>query len=213
MAKKNGNSRNVLDRIFPIEYDFYQMLVEQSEQITKGVKDFQKWLENGHLSEVDDLVQMEESLDNTRYELQHNLHEAFSTPFDREELYSLSRQMDNIINYSVLTAKQMRAYGVPPDVHSKEMTKHLVLGMEHMSVAIRLLQEGDAAEADAKVVDMRNSQRAIENLYIKAMEETFAHPDVHYVLKHSEVYRSLMETGNNLRICIDMFHRVLVGIM
>lgn len=213
MPNKNGNGRKVLDRLFPVEYDFYQMLVEQSEQITKGVKDFQRWTENGHLSDVDDLVRMEENLDNMRYELQHKLHEAFSTPFDREELYSLSRQMDNIINYSVLTAKQMRAYGVPPDAHSKEMTKQLVLGMEHMSQAMRLLQEGEAASADAKVADMRNCQRAIEDLYIKAMGEMFTHQDVFYVLKHSEIYRNLMETGNNLRICTDMFHRVLVGLM
>lgn len=212
MPNKNGNGKKMLDRIFPTEYDFYQMLVDQTEQTYRGVAEFQKWLENGHMSEVQSLVLMEEQLDDLRYELQHKLHEAFSTPFDREEIYSISRQMDYIMNHAVLTAKQMRAYGVPPDQASKEMTKQLVLGMGHMAAAMKFLQENDK-KADDLVADMRVCQRQIEDLYIEAMGDLFHQNDLIFVMKRAEIYHNLMETGHNLRTCIDLFHRILVGIL
>ncbi|OPY34648.1 MAG: hypothetical protein A4E32_00122 [Methanomassiliicoccales archaeon PtaU1.Bin124] len=212
MPNRNGEGKKVLDRLFPMEYDFYQLLVDQTERTYEGVKEFQRWLENGHLSDVDHLIAIEERLDDLRYDLQHKLHEAFSTPFDREEIYSLSRQMDNILNFAVLTAKQMRAYGVPPDQASKDITSQLTQGMGHMAMAMRYLQKGDP-RADMLIVEMRNCQRAIEDQYIRSMEQLFSNPDTLYIIKHAEIYQNLMATGNNLRICIDMFHRILVGIM
>ena len=48
----------------------------------------------------DEVRRIERDLDHMRYDLEEQLLDAFSTPFDREDLYSLSRQMDYILNFA-----------------------------------------------------------------------------------------------------------------
>ncbi|HSV42252.1 MAG TPA: DUF47 family protein [Methanomassiliicoccales archaeon] len=210
--KNNGSAKKMIDRIFPPEYDFYEMLVNQTELTWKGIGSFQSWLKDGVLADVSGLVRIEEDLDQKRYELEHRLHDAFITPLDREEIYSLARQMDYIMNYSVLTAKKMSAYDVLPDPYIRAMADLLVKAMSDMTDAMRYLQMGDD-KADDMIVQMRAHQRALEDLYIIATAELFHEKDVTYVMKRLEIYQNLEIAGDHLRSCIDWFHRILVSVL
>ena len=98
--RERHGRRGILDRIFPLEHDFLKMLVDQAEQTRSGVEAFVAWLETGCAGPPDEVRRIERDLDQMRYELEEQLIDAFSTPFDREDLYSLSRQMDYILNFS-----------------------------------------------------------------------------------------------------------------
>ena len=103
-SKERHGRRGILDRIFPLEHDFLRMLVIQAEQTQAGVEALVTWLDTGCTGPPDEVRRIEREQDRMRYELEEALIDAFSTPFDREDLYSLSRQMDYILNFAAETA-------------------------------------------------------------------------------------------------------------
>ncbi len=123
--------RRLIRRIFPEGPDFYLMLIEITDQSRESVEEFQSWLEKGHLADINHLEELDERMDVTRYKMEHELHDAFATPIDREEIYILSRQVDYLVNYCVMMARQMQAYDVPPNESIKFMAENLVEAMNH----------------------------------------------------------------------------------
>ena len=47
--------------------------------------------------------------------MEDNLIEAFATPFDRQDIYSLSVEMDRIVEYAKSTLTEMEAFEVVED--------------------------------------------------------------------------------------------------
>ncbi len=99
--------KNLFSAIFPREYDFESMLSLQSELTVSGVKAFVVWLETRPLSDPHELQRIETEVDIMRKDLEEKLIKSFSTPFDRQDIFSISRQMDYILNFSNETVKEM----------------------------------------------------------------------------------------------------------
>jgi uncharacterized protein Yka (UPF0111/DUF47 family) len=208
--REDVRERGLLRRIFPEGLDFYVMLIEITDQSREGVEEFLIWLDKGHLADIDHLEELDERMDETRYRMEHELHEAFATPIDREEIYIFSRQVDYLVNNCVMMARQMQAYDVPPDAHMKVMAENLVEAMKLVSESLRLLK-GKDGKADDLIKGMRKCQHRIEHIYIQAMAELFKTEEPMRIFRQGEVYASMMENGKNLRNCIDTLHRILVA--
>ncbi|HEY8805450.1 MAG TPA: DUF47 family protein, partial [Clostridium sp.] len=82
------DKRNILDRFFPIKYDFYEMLNKQAELNMLGIDMLHKWLSNRSNEEKEKLISYVKDSDEVRFNMERNLVEAFITPFDREDIYS-----------------------------------------------------------------------------------------------------------------------------
>src|SRR5512139_428560 len=121
MRKEDGG-RGLFAYIFPREYNFYAMLGEQADRTVAGVRSFANWLEVLPLVNPVHLEEIEVEVDHMRHAMEEKLISSFSTPFDRQDIYSISRQMDYILNFSLETAKEMYAFGVRPDPYILAMT-------------------------------------------------------------------------------------------
>ncbi|MBZ5543945.1 MAG: DUF47 family protein, partial [Acidobacteriia bacterium] len=53
--------------------------------------------------------------------LVEELHQTFVTPMDREDIYALSRAIDDIMDYANSTVDEMKIYEVSPEEHLREM--------------------------------------------------------------------------------------------
>src|SRR5690606_4616320 len=106
---RNKGKKGVFEFIFPIEHDFEAMLVEQAEKTLECVYSLVQWLKKTPTDDPQQLMQLEMQLDAMRYDMEDKLMASFSTPFDRQDIYSLSRQMDYIVNYSYETAREIYA--------------------------------------------------------------------------------------------------------
>ncbi|HNS82307.1 MAG TPA: DUF47 family protein, partial [Methanolinea sp.] len=95
---RNKGKKGVFEFIFPIEHDFEAMLVEQAEKTLECVYSLVQWLKKTPTDDPQQLMQLEMQLDAMRYDMEDKLMASFSTPFDRQDIYSLSRQMDYIVN-------------------------------------------------------------------------------------------------------------------
>jgi hypothetical protein len=203
--------RGLFDVIFPREYDFEGMLAHQAERTLAGVRIFAAWLDKTPLIEPVILGQVETEVDELRYHLEEKLLEAFSTPFDRQDIYSLSRQMDYILNFSRETATEMYAFGVEPDDHIREMVRGLLYGTEQVSAAVRVMSN-DQKQVEQAIREARKAMRAIEADYIAGMQDLFSTRDPMTALRKREIYHHLRDAGRALRATVDILHKAVVGI-
>lgn len=206
---RNGRT-GLLDSIFPRKYDFLGMLLSQAELTEAGVRALNAWLIQGDISRPPtEVEEIEQRADEDRRRMESLLLEAFSTPFDRQDIYSFSRQMDNILNFCLSTAIEMQAFGVGPDRSILAMTAALQQGTEMIREAVMIMSK-DPAQAQRMIREMRQKESTIEKVYVTDLAVLFANSDPMEAMKRREVYHHLKDAGRALSINIDILHRIIV---
>ena len=188
------------------------MLSEQAAQTLVGVENLVEWLNTPEPSEPESLARLEQEVDEKRHEFEDLLTNAFSTPFDRQDMYSLSRRIDYILNYSHETAAEMFAFQVSPDRSIHEMARALLKGTGHLAEGVKVMQS-DHRQA---TVEIRESRRAIEKIeaqYISGMAELLNSDDPMRAMRKREIYHHLRDGGRALRNSIDILHKIVVGLI
>lgn len=211
MDEGGGNRRGRgLGSIFPPKYDFHGMLLAQADKTSDGVRALADWLKLNDLDmPPDELARIEQEADDMRHDMERLLLEAFSTPFDRQDIYSISRQMDYILNYCLSTAIEMRAFGVHPDEATISMAVNLQQGTTKVKEAIAIMAR-HPAQADVMIREMRRWEREIEVLYVASLSAVFESESPIEAMKKREVYHHLKDAGRTLSITIDILHRIIV---
>jgi uncharacterized protein Yka (UPF0111/DUF47 family) len=187
------------------------MLIDQAEQTRAGVEAFVAWLDADCVGPPDEVLRIEQDLDRMRYELEETLIDAFSTPFDREELYSLSRQMDYILNFAAETAREMHAIGVTPDSAIMEMGKILLQGTTAMVEGVAVMTTDEPCVRES-IREGRVSLHRIDDAYIDGLTEIYRGTDAMEALRRREIYHHLRDGGRALRGTLDVLHRAVVGL-
>jgi len=203
--------KNPFFEIFPREYDFESMLSHQSEMTVSGVKAFIVWLETRPLSDPHELQRIETEVDIMRKDLEEKLIKSFSTPFDRQDIFSISRQMDYILNFSNETVKEMYAFGVQPDPSILAMARYLLSGTECISRGIRDITS-DKTAVEAEIRHARDAYHRIEEVYIAGMTELLKTTDAMNALRTREIYHHLRDAGRAMRDTLDILHNAVIDL-
>ncbi len=198
-----------MDRLFPAKYDFIGMLEAQAEETVKGVSAFVSWLDEGGNQSIDDLSAIEKKADEMRHTMEGLLQEAFETPFDRQDIYGISRQMDQVLNFSYSTAREMVAFGILPDPDILQMSRSLLEGTRMLVDGIHMMR-GKGEGAQALIRRIRVQTHEIEDVYIQSMAEVYKSQDAIIIVKKREIYHHLRDAGRNLNATVDVLHRIIV---
>ncbi|MCU0631740.1 MAG: DUF47 family protein [Methanolinea sp.] len=209
--RKGYRKRGLFQSIFPVEHDFEAMLASQAEKTLECVYTLAQWLGKIPLEEPQLLQQMEAGVDTMRYNMEERLLESFSTPFDRQDIYSLSRQMDYIVNYSYEIAREMYAFGVLPDDAIRSMADALLQGTRCTAAGVRAMST-DRKKVEDLIRSARRSMHIIDDLYIQSMADLFRTDNAMEAMRKREVYHHLRDAGRALRATVDILHHAVVGL-
>ena len=198
-----------IDRLFPVKYNFYKMLSDQARMNLLGVDALHKWLTGAADADEKKLIQSVKDADEIRMDLEKNLIQAFSTPFDRGDIYSISVGMDKVIEYAQSTLLSMEAYDVPANNVITRMVENLTKGVAIFAEAIDLLEKAPL-DAQMKIAGIRETHSVIEQLYRDGMADAFKSNDPIDVSKHREVYHHIKDASANQEDAVDILHRIVV---
>lgn len=136
--------------------------------------------------------------DETRRILIDELMRTYSTPFDREDIFALSRTIDDIIDAADEAAREILTFKIrPPEI--AEMTDVLLDGARHIRLAVGELLDHPAVAVEHAVRAKRCENR-IDDLYHAAVDDLFDGPELtSELLKAREIYRHLKNSAD----CID----------
>jgi uncharacterized protein Yka (UPF0111/DUF47 family) len=210
-TKKPEEGGGMFASLFPREHDFHAMLKAQADRTVAGVRLFANWLETSPLVNPVQLEEIENEVDHMRHAMEEKLINSFSTPFDRQDIYSISRQMDYILNFSKETAKEMHAFGVPPDPYIHAMTRFLLSGTECIARGVHAL-DGDKARVEEEIRHARDAYNALEDRYILGMAVLLKTSDAMQAIRTREIYHHLRDAGRAMRNTLDILHNAVIDL-
>jgi uncharacterized protein len=207
---RKGRIHSFANLLFPTKYDFYGMLSKQAVQTEVGVRALINWLDSGGNDDPVNVAGEKGKGDQIRLEMESELQRAFSTPFDRQDIYEVSRRMDHILNFSVSTAYEMKAFDVEADQAILIMAGSLLKGAGLIVDCVNTLKE-NPEEAGNLIPKMREEERLIEKTYIQNMAGVFASDEPIIAMKKREIYHHLRDAGRHMSITVDVLHRIIVA--
>src|SRR3970040_1287139 len=114
-------------RLFKRKENVFQKLIEQQASITyESLRLLVKYLETGDSDVAEQLSIMEKEADEVRRILIDELNRTFVTPFDREDIFSLSRSIDDVVDYADSTVMEMVILNVKSTPSSMERDREKI---------------------------------------------------------------------------------------
>jgi len=178
---------------------FHKLIQEQASITYEGVKLLVKYFETHDQDVAEQLALKEKEADEVRRILIDELNRTFVTPFDREDIFALSRSIDDVIDYADSTVSEMVVLKVNPTPYMLRIATLLKDAAYEIYQAVLRLQKNPSVAIDhaqrAKALENR-----VEGVYRDAIADLFKGPeDIHHVvemLKFREVYRHLSNAAD-----------------
>ncbi len=196
-------------RFFPKEKDFLGMLLNQAEKVAEGVQRLYDFLENINEENRKKIEEIEEEADVLRKKLVDELNRSFVTPFDREDIFALSRAIDDIVDYAKSTVEEMILFKVQPDIYIKKMVEAMKNATKDIVCALKLLKS-DPKSASECIVRAKKAENFVEHRYREGLSELFESDDIKKILKTREVYRHLSNAADRADEAANIISDILV---
>ncbi|MCL4562137.1 MAG: DUF47 family protein [Chloroflexi bacterium] len=178
---------------------FIQMIHGQAALTLEGMEALVVYLGGQTPENARRLTRAENDADEARRILIFELNKTFITPFDREDIFELSRTIDDVLDYAYSTMTEMEVLKVKPTPFMIRMANLL------RDAAFELLQAVDRLEKYPGVAN-EHAQRAkalenrVEDVYREALADLFSGAeDIKHVvkmLKYREIYRHLSNAAD-----------------
>ncbi len=187
-------------KFFKRKEDKFQKLIEEQASIAyEALKLLVKYLETLDPEVAADLSLKEKEADEVRRILIDELNHTFVTPFDREDIFALSRSIDDVVDYADTTVMEMVILNVKSTPYMLRIASLLKDATYEILNAVQRLPKHPSVAIDhaqrAKALENR-----VEAVYREAIADLFSGPeDLHHVvemLKMREVYRHLSNAAD-----------------
>lgn len=187
----------MLGRFRPAEDRFFSLFEEAADILHEGSLLFKDMMEKHETmgERLCELVKIEHRGDEITDQIIEKLNETFMTPFDREDIYSLARELDEILDSILSTADKMVIYeaGQPSDnfkemvdvfVNSTDLVKNAMYSLRHIKTNT------------VKIMDIcfeiKNFESQGDRVYRAGVAGLFKNgADAIAVIKWKEVYEQL----------------------
>ena len=194
---------------------FVQLLIEQAEITLNGMDALESYMKKRSEKHAASVRQAEKDADEVRRILIDELNRTFVTPIDREDLFSLSRAIDDVMDYAYATVEEMEILDVEPNNYLRRLVSLLQDAAEEIHLAMLRMKEnpGVAAEHASRAKALENR---VEQVYREAVADLFSGPeDIHHVmemLKLRELYRHLSNCADRGDEAANVIHDIVVKI-
>ena len=177
------------------ENRFFDILANQSAKTVEGLEALWNFAENGTQENANQVRNVEREADELRRILIEELDQTFVTPIDREDIYALSRAIDDVVDYANTTVDEMEVYEVKGDEHIKEMINILRKAARELNDAVKILRDYPKISSE-HAVKAKSYENQMEKAYHLALADLFKGTDTVYMLKMREIYRHLSNAAD-----------------
>lgn len=178
---------------------FFKLLHDQAQATYEGMDAFLRYVKSPSSDASAAVRQKEKEADEFRRILIFELNRSFITPIDREDIFALSRSIDDILDYAYSTVIEIEMLKIKPTNNMEQIATLLRDSANEILLAVDRIQDhpGVANEHAQRAKALENK---IENLYRETLAELFSGAeDVKHVikiLKYREIYRHLSNAAD-----------------
>jgi uncharacterized protein Yka (UPF0111/DUF47 family) len=188
-------------------------MIAQAEITLQGMDALELYMKRRSDKHAAAVVQAEKDADEVRRILIDDLNRTFVTPMDREDIFALSRAIDDVMDYAYTTVEEMQILDVEPNDFLRRMVSLLHDAATEIHLAMLRLKQNPAVASEhasrAKALENR-----VERVYREAVADLFSGPnDIHHVmamLKLREIYRHLSNCADRGDAAANIIHDIVV---
>ncbi|HET6570819.1 MAG TPA: DUF47 family protein [Solirubrobacterales bacterium] len=130
--------------LLPRDRTFFDLFIEAGQNTVHAARlldqMMSRWPEEEGLSR--EILKAEQEGDRITHDIIQRLNSTFVTPIDREDIYGLATQMDDVVDYTEAAADFLGLYKIEaPMEQAQALTKVLVASCEQLAMGLEHLRE------------------------------------------------------------------------
>ena len=199
-------------RLIPREERFFDDFVALAEQIQRGAGLLLEMLapDQPLWDKADEIKEVEHKCDFLTHQVIQRLHRTFVTPLDREDIHSLARSLDDVMDAIDASAAIIRLYHITtvrPD--ARELGRIIVASTEQVVKAMKALERRTGvAEPAVEINRLENeADRAHQNA-VRALFDEERDPIV--IMKWKEILDFLEDATDRCEDVANVLEGVVV---
>ncbi len=192
---------------------FVQLLIEQADVTVEGLRLLETCILQPDGTSVEQIKEKEYEADEIRRVLIDELHNTFITPFDREDIFNLSLNVDDMLDYALTTIQEMELLSIDADVHLQEMIGLIRQEAEELAMAMRRLTANPRV-AGQHAQRAKKLESEVEDIYRRAIADLFTKAKdfkpLMIMLRRREVYRHVANMSDKANAAADVVGMVVM---
>ena len=208
---------NLLDLLLPKEGKFFTLLERQASLLTTISVTFKSFL--GQLEDLNEddvrkrllaIRDLENQADQVETTIIDELAKTFITPIDREDIHSLTTQIDTAIDGINGVARKIGTYHIKKaSSRVFRFAELIVESAQEIQVLLRLLQEKKVTFASIEKIHQIETQA--DDLFFECMADLFAKEDNPIkIIKNKELYEQLEHVIDSIDIVAKSIRGIVV---
>ncbi|NTW44524.1 MAG: DUF47 family protein, partial [Anaerolineaceae bacterium] len=153
---------------------FLSLLVRQTELTIQALDFLKIYFKNRNREMAKQIAATEKEADEVRRILIEELMQTFITPFDREDIFALSREIDDILDYVNTTVEEMEILDVKPNSYMLRMASLLHDAAVEINLSVLRLQDNHLTVASDHAQRAKSLENRVETVYREAIADLFA---------------------------------------
>ncbi|MBK9214326.1 MAG: DUF47 domain-containing protein [Chloracidobacterium sp.] len=180
--------------LLPREDQYFSLFIQMAEKIQEASSALLDMLE-GPSGEYETASKRIKSVEHECDELTHTittrLNKSFITPFDREDIYTLSVALDDVCDYIDAAARAAVIYNVREvNEHIIDLARVITKQAHEIQSAVVLLKDGKGMSRH--LLEIQRLENDADEVYFKSIGELFKNPgDPLTIIKLKELYEIL----------------------
>ncbi len=138
---------------------------------------------------------VEHECDELTHSVTTKLNKSFITPFDREDIYTLSVALDDVCDYIDAAARAVVMYNIhEADEFAQELAVIIQKLADEIHSAVLLLK--DAKGMSPHLLEIQRLENDADEVYFRSMAALFKNSDAVKIIKWKELYE-ILENGTD----------------
>ncbi len=199
-------------RLIPKEERFFDDFVAMADQIRNGAAILEEMLapERPIWDKADEIKEIEHNCDFLTHEIIQRLHRTFVTPLDREDIHSLARSLDDVMDAIDASAAIVRLYqidAVRPD--ARELARIIFRSADQVVMAVKALERRTGvATAAIEINRLENEADRAHQAAVRRLFEEERDPII--IMKWKEILDFLEEATDRCEDVANVLEGVVV---
>jgi predicted phosphate transport protein (TIGR00153 family) len=189
--------------------NFFNILLDQCKIMQEAMKLLNEFCSTNDEKTADEIIILEDKGDMARRILIDELNKTYFTPIDREDLFALSRLIDEITDNTKSTIESVRLFKVKPNEQMSVITATLVQMTEHTYNAVLRIEKHKSIARD-EALKVKEKENLVATQFHQALAELFETDDLKSVFKYREIYKHLKESAEIADRAMDFLLNILV---
>ena len=191
--------------------DFYQLLIDHAQKVHEANDLLVKYLSEEDEEAPTKIYYLEREADDLRRILIDKLNKTLITPFDREDIFALSRAVDDIIDAAKRTVEEIIVFKIKPNEDLLEKVKVLERGSLEIFDSLKNMQKHPAVALE-HAKQAKATENQMNHIYLKTLADLFNNPknSAGHMLKMREIYRHLNRSADRCDDAANIISDIII---